>query len=70
MVAVAVCQRSRIGLISHGQLLSTLDQLGADQTGDLRNHHGLWVDRSNMVLRNAKVHAGAVPADPAGAVPA
>ena len=44
----------------HGKFFSTLDELGADQTGDLRDPVGLWIDRSDMVLRDAKVHPGEV----------
>ena len=51
----------------HGKFFSTLDELGADQTGDLRDPVGLWIDRSDMVLRDAKVHPGEVLADSAGA---
>ena len=52
---------------THGKFFPTLDKLGADQSGDLRNPVGLWVDCSDMVLRDAKVHSGAVSAYSAGA---
>src|SRR6266487_4795810 len=63
-------QRSRICLTFHGQLLSTLDQLDTAQTGDLRHHCGLWIDRSDLVLCDAKVHKDWLRTDPAGALSA
>ena len=44
----------RICLIFHGQLLSTLDQLDTAQTGDLRHHRGLRIDRGDLVLRRRR----------------
>src|SRR5438874_8224314 len=57
-------------LISHGQLLSTLDQLDTAQTSDLRNHRPLWIDRSDLVLCDAKVHKDRLRTDPASALSA
>ena len=57
-------------MISHGQLLSTLDQLDTAQIGDLWHHCGLWIDRRDLVLRDAKVHKDWLRADPASAVSA
>jgi hypothetical protein len=54
----------------NGEFFSTLDQLDTDQTGDLRDHLGLRIDGGNMVLRDAKIHQGRLPTDPARPVPA
>src|SRR5437867_9225772 len=54
--------------VCSSDLLSTLDELGADQARGLRHRARLWIDRRHVVLRHAKVYQGSVSADPAGAV--
>ena len=57
-------------LTNHGKFLSTLDELAAAQAPGLRDCSRLRIDRSDMVLRDAKIHEGGLPTDPAGAVSA
>src|SRR5439155_6944612 len=70
VVVAGVVQRSRICVLSLGQLLSTLDQLDTAQTGNLRHHCGLRIDPSDLVLRDTKVYKDWLRTDPAGAVSA
>ena len=57
-------------LIIYGEFFSTLDKLAAAQGGNLRRDYRLRADRGDVVLRDAKIHAGEVRTNPAGALSA
>src|SRR6202035_4383461 len=57
-------------LTNHGKFFSTLDELAAAQAPGLRHCGRLRIDRSDVVLRDAKIHEGRLHTDPASAVSA
>ena len=54
----------------HGEFLSTLDELAADQDSCVRHRGRLRVNGCHMVLRHTEVYEGRLSTDPAGAISA
>ena len=61
---------ARLPVRNYGKFLSTLDELDTDQARGLRHCGRQWIERSDVVLRDAKILEGRLSTGPAGAVPA